>query len=63
MKSLMVLSFLVASCSGPSSSNNIGYHVSDKPLRGTREFNRDYVRPYWQCTDKIINISCDGNFK
>jgi len=57
----MVISFLLASCS--AAPENMGYFEDDKPYRGTRKFNRDYVKPYWQCTDKIRNISCDGNFK
>ena len=58
MKSLMVISFLVASCSaGPS---NIGYYVDDKPYKGTREFNREYVRPFWQCVFNNRNINCKG---
>ena len=35
------------------------YYVDDKPYKGTREFNRDYVRPYWQCVDMFKNIDCE----
>ena len=33
--------------------------VDDKPYRGTREFNRDYVRPFWKCVDMFKNIECE----
>ena len=58
MKLLIVLSLLCVSCStSPLSSK--GYYVDNKPYKGTREFNRDYVRPYWQCVDMFKNIECE----
>ena len=53
---LMASSFLISSCA--AAPENLGYYVDDKPLRGTREYNRDHVRPFWQCVFNNMNIDC-----
>jgi len=53
---LLILIFLLSSCA--AAPLNVGYYVDDKPYRGTREFNRDYVRPFWQCVFQNTNIDC-----
>jgi len=53
---LLILIFLLSSCA--AAPLNLGYYVDDKPYRGTREFNREYVRPFWQCVFQNTNIDC-----
>tara|TARA_Y100000296_G_C5157630_1_gene250036 strand:+ start:501 stop:683 length:183 start_codon:yes stop_codon:yes gene_type:complete len=58
MVRLSLLLFLLASCS--STVGQIGYHVDDKPYKGTNWQNKEYVKPYWQCVDNNININCNA---
>ena len=53
---LMVGSFLLSSCA--AAPEKVGYYVDYKPYKGTREFNREYVRPFWQCVFMNMNIDC-----
>jgi hypothetical protein len=53
---LLILIFLLSSCA--AAPLNLGYYVDDKPFKGTREFNREYIRPYWQCVFQNMNINC-----
>ena len=53
----MASSFLLSSCA--AAPLNMGYYVDDKPLRGTREYNCDHVRPFWQCVFMNMNIECE----
>ena len=52
----MASSLFIASCA--AAPENLGYYVDDKPYKGTREFNREYVRPFWQCVFMNMNIDC-----
>tara|TARA_R100000750_G_C2267513_1_gene66153 strand:- start:32 stop:205 length:174 start_codon:yes stop_codon:yes gene_type:complete len=53
---LLILIFLLSSCA--AAPEKVGYYVDDKPYKGTREFNREYVRPFWQCVFMNTNIDC-----
>lgn len=54
---IMASSLFIASCA--AAPENLGYYVDDKPFKGTREFNREYVRPFWQCVFNNMNIDCE----
>ena len=58
VKLLILLTLLCFSCS-PVPETKTGFYVDDKPYKGTRKHNRDYVRPYWQCVDMFKNIPCE----
>jgi len=58
MKTILIIStsLLLLSCAATESGSGKGYWVNAKPLRGTREANRDYKKPYWQCVNNLTNI-------
>ena len=56
MVRVSLLLFLLASCTAPIKT---GYHINDKPFKGTNWQNKDYNRPFWQCVFNNINIDCD----
>ena len=58
MRLLLILILLTAGACSGSTNKNIGYFIDQKPLKGSGKFNRDYVRPYWQCVEGIRNIKC-----
>ena len=43
---LIIYGFIANACATPT---KIWYWESDKPLKGTNEFKKDYKRPYWKC--------------
>ena len=57
MVRLSLIFFLLLACS--SSAVLTGYTVDEKPYKGTNSYKRDYIRPYWQCVSKNINVDCN----
>jgi hypothetical protein len=57
MARVSLLLFLLASCASPVKT---GYHMDNKPYKGTNWQNKKYVKPYWQCVDNNININCNA---
>ena len=55
---LIIYGFIANACATPQ---NLGYLEDDRPLRGTNEFKKDYVRPYWKCAGTFNNsLECDN---
>ncbi len=52
----LIIIFLLTSCK--PGLTNFGYYIDEKPLRGTGQFNKNNIRPYWQCVDGVKNIIC-----
>ena len=57
MVRVSLIFFLFTACSSPAGLT--GYHEDQKPYRGTNSYKRDYIRPYWQCVSKNINVDCN----
>ena len=53
----LIIIFLLTSCK--PGLTNFGYYIDEKPLRGTGQFNKNNIRPYWQCVEGIRNIKCE----
>ena len=58
MRLFLILILVTAGACSGSTKKNIGYHIDAKPHKGTRQHNRDIVKPYWQCVDGVKNIIC-----
>ena len=60
MRNLILVCFLIASCSAAPKNERYGFNVDERPWRGSRLDNRDIKKPYRQCVEKITlkNIEC-----
>jgi len=48
---LILLCFFLVGCSPKTTKGCFGFDVDEKPWRGTRLDNRNYVKPYRQCVE------------
>jgi len=65
MKTILIIStsLLLLSCATTESGSDKGYWIKEKPLRGTREANRNHKSPYWQCVGNNLTNILDCNKK
>tara|TARA_R100000656_G_scaffold122807_1_gene98701 strand:- start:517 stop:714 length:198 start_codon:yes stop_codon:yes gene_type:complete len=65
MKTILIIStsLLLLSCATTESGSEKGYWIKEKPLRGTREANRNHKSPYWQCVGNNLTNILDCNKK
>ena len=56
----LILFFILGSCTTIVPNEQYGFWVDERPWRGTRLDNRNYIKPYRQCIDKetLNNINC-----
>ena len=60
LSSLVLALFFLSACATAPKNERYGFWVDEHPWRGTRLDNREYVKPYRQCVEKLSmrNINC-----